>query len=261
MQKEQDNRSEVLVDVQNVSKKFCKNLKKSMIYGFTDLFRIKKTNKIRLRKDEFWALQDVSLSLKRGEMLAILGLNGAGKTTLIRLITKTFPVSSGRINLFGRIVTIYEKNRALNKFYSGRENIKVKCALFQMSRKETMEKIDTILNFAEIKEFADAPFGTYSTGMKARINFAIAFYSNPDIIIIDEGFATSDRKILEKYIAIIRENSHKFGVIIISHNQVIIKELANKIVILKKGKVFYNSYNVSKGLQIYNSYKNNTKTS
>ena len=250
---------ELLIDVKKVHKKFCKNLKRGMIYGFLDLFKFNKKKEINLRKDEFWALKDISFTLKRGEILAIVGLNGAGKTSLIRLITNSFPVTKGTIKVIGRIATIFEKNRSLNKFYSGRENIKVKCALFGMNNTETNNAMDKILEFAEIKDFADAPFGSYSAGMKARMNFSIAYYSKPDILIIDEGFATSDRRILEKYLSLLKENSKKYGIIIISHNEHIIRQLSNRIMILKKGQIFHDSIDVSKGLELYNNNKNNIK--
>ena len=245
-----------LLSIENVSKKFSKNLKRSMMYGFKDMI-FEDKNSSHLRKSEFWALKNINLQLKRGEILGLLGKNGAGKTTLIRLITDTFPVTEGKIVRRGRITTIYEKNRSFNKFYSGRDNIKVKCALFGMTKKEIKEKMPEIVEFSEIEPFVDAPFGTYSSGMRAKVNVAIALLANPDILIIDEGLALSDVFFREKCYARIKEISKKCGIIQISHNMEQIEKLANRIAIMRNGEIKYDSTNFEEGIETYYSFKEN----
>ncbi len=247
-----------LLTIKNVSKKFSKNLKRSMLYGFKDIL-LEEKNSSNLRKSEFWALKNINLQLNKGEILGLLGENGAGKTTLIRLITKTFPVTEGEIIRNGRITTIYEKNRSFNKFYSGLENIKVKCALFGMSKIQIKEKISEIIDFSEIKSFIDAPFGTYSSGMRAKINVAIALFANPDILIIDEGLAVSDVFFRKKCYDKIKEISNNCGIIHISHNMEQVEKLANRIAIMQNGELKYDSKNIKEGIQTYYSLKENNE--
>ena len=118
---------EPIVEIHNVYKKFCTDLKMNMFYGLQDIFRFYSSKKLPgLRKREFWALQDINLTISRGEVVGILGMNGAGKTTLIRAIIGAYPVSFGRIKVRGRITTVFERTRAFQRYYSGAENIRVK---------------------------------------------------------------------------------------------------------------------------------------
>lgn len=228
------------------------------MYGFRDMF-FTPTDRSQLRNDEFWALRDVSLKLYRGEVLAVLGLNGAGKSTLMRVITGTFPATTGSVSVNGRITTIYEKNNALNKYYTGRENIRVKCALFGLTRNEMEEAVESVLEFAEIRDFADAPFGTYSAGMKARVNFATACFCKPDIIIIDEGLSASDARIVDKYTGFLKERQKQQGVLLVSHNQQLIRSLATRTVIMKEGRIIHHSDQVEEGLEMYNEHRGNIR--
>ena len=241
-----------LLEVKKVYKKFCKTLKRSMIYGFADMFTHRHDNApLMLRKGEFWVLKNVSFTLKRGEILGILGLNGAGKTTLIRLITGSYPVSQGEIKVSGRISTVFEKSLAFNKLYSGIENIKVKCALFGMTKNEIRKKLDYILDFAGIRDFKDAPFGTYSAGMRARVNFAVALAADPDIMIIDEGLAVSDLRFRRKcYNEIIKISKNK-GIILVSHNMELIKELTNRVIVIDKGELIYETDKIKDGIEYF----------
>jgi lipopolysaccharide transport system ATP-binding protein len=248
---------ELLLDVKQVSKKFCKSLRSSMLYGLRDLF-LPEHHRLTLRKDEFWALRDVSLQLRRGETLAILGLNGAGKSTLMHLITGAFPTTMGSVNVNGRITTIYEKNAALKKFYTGRENVRVKCALYGLQRNEMEDVVDKILDFAEITDFADATFGTYSAGMKARVNFATACLCNPDIIVIDEGLSTSDSQIVDKYTTFLEEQRQNIGVLLVSHNIQLIRSLATHVIILKDGQVFHHGKDIEAAITMYTTTKRST---
>jgi len=246
-----------IIEVNNVYKKFCTNLRTNMLYGLYDIFQYNDPSEINpLRKHEFWALQNINLSIKRGEVVGILGMNGAGKTTLIRTIMGSFPPTSGRINVNGRITTVFERTRAFQKFYSGRENIKVKCALFGMSGKEIDETIEQILDFAEIENFEDAPFGSYSAGMRSRINFGISIFANPDLLIIDEGLAVSDVHFRKKCINKIHEIKKDIGILLVSHNMEQFEELATRLVIMEKGKVLGETKDISYGIkQVMNKDK------
>lgn len=250
-----------IVEVKNVYKKFCISLKLNMLYGLHDIFKFHHSNKLpALRRNEFWALQGINMSIKRGEVVGVLGMNGAGKTTLIRTIMGTFPVSYGSIAINGRVTTVFERTRAFQKFYSGVENIKVKCALFGMTKNEIEEQVPKILDFAEVKNFADAPFGSYSAGMRARINFAIAICSKPDLLIIDEGLAVSDISFREKCMNKLKEISPKVGIMLVSHNMEQFEELANRLIIMEKGRIVGETNDVAYGIKQVINQKNSKKT-
>ena len=241
--------SKPIVEIKNVHKKFCTDLKLNMFYGLQDIFKWRKSNKRpKLRKKEFWALQDINLSISRGEVVGILGMNGAGKTTLIRSIIGAYMVSHGQIKVCGRITTVFERTRAFQRYYSGIENIRVKCALFGMSKEEIDEKLPHILSFAEVTEFAEAPFGSYSAGMRARINFAISVLANPDLLIIDEGLAVSDVKFRQKSMRTIKEIRKDMGVLLVSHNMEQFHELANRIVVMEHGRIVLETTDVDKAI-------------
>jgi lipopolysaccharide transport system ATP-binding protein len=250
--KEYNIKSEDLLTVENVSKKFCKELRHSMLYGFLDIINLNgRSDKLRLRKHEFLALKDINFTLKKGERLGILGKNGAGKTTLMRLITNTFPSTTGIVKVNGNVTTIYEKNRSFSKYYSAIENIKIKSALFGMNKKQINDKMDEILDFAEVRDFATAPFGTFSSGMRARVNVAVALVANPDLLIIDEGLAVSDVVFRRKCYNKLTEISDSCGIIIISHNIEQIQELANRIMLIEHGKVVYDGTDIQETINRY----------
>ncbi len=245
-----------IVEVKGVYKKFCTSLKLNMLYGLQDIFKFKKVKKLpSLRKNEFWALQNVNLKIGRGEVVGILGMNGAGKTTLIRTIMGAFPVSYGSIKVNGRITTVFERTRAFQRFYSGVENIRVKCALFGMDTKEIDQKLPEILKFAGVEKFKDAPFGSYSAGMRARINFAISIFANPDLLIIDEGLAVSDVHFRKQCMDTLKERKSEMGILLISHNLEQFTELATRLVIMEKGKITKETSNIQEGIQYVLDHK------
>lgn len=231
-----------------------------MFYGLQDIFRFRRVTKLPpLRKDEFWALQDINLKVHKGEVVGILGLNGAGKTTLIRTIMGAFPVTFGEINVFGRITTVFERTRAFQRYYSGAENIRVKCALFGMGKKEIEEKLPKILDFAGIREFGDAPFGSYSAGMRARVNFTISIFANPNLLIIDEGLAVSDVHFRKQCIDTLKEIKKEMGILLISHNLEQFEQLATRLVVMEKGKIVLETSNIQEGIKYVVDSKRNRK--
>lgn len=245
-----------ILEVNEVYKKFCISLKLNMIYGLQDVFGFnQKKNNSELRKKEFWALQDINLKIFRGEVVGILGMNGAGKTTLIRNIMGSFPITSGNINVNGRITTVFERNRAFQKFYSGEENIRVKCTLFGMTKTEIDKELPQIIEFAGVKKFKDAPFGSYSAGMKARINFSIALIAKPDLLILDEGLAVGDVLYRAKCMEKIKEKKAEMGTLLISHNLEQFEELATRLIIMKEGRIVGETDDIQYGIK--QALKNN----
>jgi lipopolysaccharide transport system ATP-binding protein len=239
--------------VDKVSKKFCSHLRWSMFYGILDSLKyglgIKLTQ--RLRNHEFMALKDVSLELKKGEILGLLGRNGSGKTTLMRIIAGIYPADTGRVEVHGRIASLFAVTAGMNPLFTGRENIFVRGSFFGMTTDEINEKLDWIIDFSELGEFIDAPMGTYSSGMRARLGYSIAVATNPDLLIVDEGLAVGDAAFRNKCFHHLREISANCGIIFISHNINQINKVANRVIVLERGVVVHRDPDVASGIDFY----------
>jgi lipopolysaccharide transport system ATP-binding protein len=164
--------SDTLIKVEGVSKKFCRSLKKSLWYGMQDLgnevIGKRHGGNGELRPDEFWAVDDVSFELKRGECLGLIGRNGAGKTTLLRMLNGLIKPDTGRIEMRGQVGALIALGAGFNPILTGRENIYVNASVLGLSKRETDAKIDNIIDFAEIGEFINMPVQSYSSGMAVR---------------------------------------------------------------------------------------------
>lgn len=232
---------EILVRVENLSKKFCRDLKRSLWYGLKDL-----GNELmgrphggdgELRKDEFWAVKDVSFELKRGDCLGLIGRNGAGKTTLLRMLNGLIKPDKGQIEMRGRVGALIALGAGFNPILTGRENIYVNAAVLGLSKKETNAKLEEIVEFAELGDFIDAPVQSYSSGMYVRLGFSIAAHLNPDILLVDEALAVGDLPFIVRClnrIAELRENGT--AIIFVSHNEVQIRETARNCMLLDRGQ-------------------------
>lgn len=245
---------EHVLRVDNVYKKFCRNIKYSMVYGSVDLavdsLGIKR-NRTRLRKHEFWAVNGMNMSLKKGEVLGVIGLNGSGKTTLMRLISGIYPVDEGRIEVRGKVSSLFAVTAGMHPLFSGRENIFLKGTMFGMSKQEIDNKLDDIIAFSELETFIDAPLGTYSSGMRARLGFSIAVFTEPDLLIIDEGLAVGDVAFRQKCFRKVRELGERMAVIFISHNIFQVSQVSSRIVVLQEGKNIHETDSVSGGIDFY----------
>ncbi|MEW6068852.1 MAG: ABC transporter ATP-binding protein [Nitrospirota bacterium] len=235
---------EVVIKAEGLSKKFCRNLKRSIFYGAIDVLRNMCNIPYdlgRLRSDEFWALSDVSFELKKGEVLGIIGLNGSGKSTLLRLLSGIFPPDKGKITVRGRVGSLIAVGAGFHPHMTGRENIFLNGTILGMTKQEITKKFDSIVEFAEIGEFLHAPVSTYSSGMRVRLGFAIAVHCEPDILLIDEVLSVGDLSFRNKslrYMANLREKAR--GIIFISHNLEQVRVLCDRVIILDKGKIIYN---------------------
>ncbi|MBF0260959.1 MAG: ABC transporter ATP-binding protein [Magnetococcales bacterium] len=228
-----------LVRVENVSKKFCRDLKRSLHYGITDMMRAVRGlgREHQLRKDEFWAIREVSFSLKRGEIVGIIGPNGAGKTTLLRLINGLILPDQGEIHLRGRIGALIQLGAGFSPILSGRENIFVNAAILGMSKSEIQHKLEQIIEFADIGEFIDAPVQSYSSGMRARLGFAVAIHMDPDILLVDEILAVGDMIFRNKAMARMQQLAQSgMAIIFISHNLDQVDRLCNRAIFFKSGQ-------------------------
>lgn len=239
---------DISISVEHVSKKYCKSLKRSMFYGVKDIAKNTlgmSSQPDTLRKSEFWAVDDVSFELKRGETLGIIGPNGSGKTTLLKMLNGIFWPDKGKIAIEGRVGALIAVGAGFHPLLNGRENIYINAAVMGMTKKEVDKKFDEIVAFADIGDFLDTPVKFYSSGMFVRLGFAVAAHCNPDILLIDEVLAVGDYGFQNKCIAWLNNfrNSGKI-IIIVSHNLWHIEKIANQALLLNFGKAI--SYGLPK---------------
>lgn len=212
------------------------NLSKEKVDSMKEYFI--KLLKRELKFDEFWALKDVSFVAEKGDRIGILGLNGAGKSTLMKVIAGVFRPTEGTVERNGVIAPMIELGAGFDKQYTGAENIFLYGAVLGHSRKFMQEKFDEIVEFSELKDFIDVPLKNYSSGMKARLGFAIATVVKPDILILDEVLSVGDakfRKKSEKKLMDMMDTG--VTVLFVSHNLDQVKRICNKAMILEKGKL------------------------
>lgn len=269
--------SDVLVRAEHVSKKFCRNLKKSLWYGLQDVgaelnpFRRRSgtplspavtdlaggagspgdgpapglpsvteplPDAVLLRPGEFWANDDISFELRRGECLGLIGHNGAGKTTLLKMLNGLIKPDRGRITMRGRVGALIALGAGFNPILTGRENIYVNGAVLGMNKSEIDAKMDEIIDFAGIRDFIDAPVQSYSSGMAVRLGFAIAVKTQPDVLLLDEVLAVGDVGFQAKCFNAIAEFRKKgTAFILVSHNMHMIARYSDRVLYLKKGRV------------------------
>lgn len=244
---------EILVEVQNVSKKFALDLKTSLKYGAADIIKSSlglKTSK-ELRKGEFWAVQDISFKLRRGECIGLIGHNGAGKSTLLKVLNGLYAPDKGQIVMRGKVGALIELGAGFNPILTGRENIYNNAAILGFSKEDVNARMDSIIKFGEIQDFLDMPVKNYSSGMRVRLGFAVAAHLDPDVLIIDEVLAVGDMAFSLKCFQKIDEILPHTAVIFVSHNLTQISRICDQILLLKKGEVLYQGYDISAGIQKY----------
>jgi ABC-type polysaccharide/polyol phosphate transport system ATPase subunit len=233
--------NEVIINVENVSKKFSKSLKRSMIYGMTDIFRntfMMSSKSDRLRKGEFWAVKDVSFEVKESECLGIIGPNGSGKTTLLSMLNGIYMPDKGKIMTKGKVGALIAVGAGFHPMLSGRENIYINGAVLGMNKEEINEKFDSIVEFADIGDFLDMPVKHYSSGMYVRLGFAVAIHCEPDILLVDEILSVGDIKFRDKSQRKFMELLEKgTSVVFVSHNLNTVRRVCDKALMLNKGEV------------------------
>jgi len=237
VQHPQDN--DVVLSVKNVSKRFCRDLQRSLFYGVQDIageLLGAKRKDVELRKGEFWALNDVSFELRRGEALGLVGANGAGKTTLLRIISGLITPDHGSVAVKGRLAPLIALGAGFNPILTGRENVYVNMSILGLTKEEIDERFDEVVDFAEIGEAIDAPVQSYSSGMAARLGFASAVCTSPDVLLIDEVLAVGDVKFKVKCTRKLQElRNQGVSFIMVSHNHDALQTICQHGVYLSKG--------------------------
>jgi len=209
---------------------------------------------------DFWALKGISMQIKRGEVIGIIGSNGSGKTTLLRIILGISRPDRGEIKVNGRVAGLLELGAGFHQDLTGRENIYLNGSVLGLKRKEINRHIDSIIDFADIGDFIDAPVRTYSTGMYLRLGFAIAVHVNPEILIIDEILAVGDEHFHEKCLKKIQEfKNQRKTMVIVSHDLNIIEKYSDQAFCLNEGSIYFKGDNQSVIREYLALLNNNTK--
>jgi lipopolysaccharide transport system ATP-binding protein len=246
--KSKESETDLLLDVRSVSKMYhlWESPRARLIYGLWSQVpawaprRLRKTAEMEKAKlgRNFYALRDVSLELRRGESVAILGRNGSGKSTLLQLICGTLRPSEGTVTRYcHRIAALLELGSGFNPQFTGRENVYLNGAVLGLAKDEIDAKFDQILEFAEIDQFIDQPVRTYSSGMMVRLAFAVQVQLDPELLIVDEALAVGDVFFQQKCFAYMRRLKERgCSFLIVSHDTGAIQQLCNRGVVLIDGQ-------------------------
>lgn len=242
-----------VVIVDGVGKKFCRSLRQSLWYGLTDVGAelIGRRAAPGLRRDEFWAVDDVSFHVHRGETLGLIGHNGAGKTTLLRMLNGLIRPDAGRIEVVGRLQALIALGAGFNPLLTGRENLYVNAAVLGMARTEIDRLFEPIVEFAGLEEAIDMPVQSYSSGMAVRLGFSIAAHLDPDILLVDEVLSVGDLEFRTKcQVRIAELKSRGVAIILVSHNLHTISHVCTRAIALDHGRVLFDG-DTDRAIDIY----------
>ncbi|MGK2915732.1 MAG: ABC transporter ATP-binding protein [Porticoccaceae bacterium] len=236
-----DKTDDVLLRVDHISKKYARSMRRSLAYGLSDSFRemIGWQRDVSLRDDEYWALRDVSFELRRGECLAVLGANGAGKSTLLKILSGMLLPDGGIVEQRGRMEKMIELSAGFSPSLTGRENFILKARLLGLSSKELTLNMKAVVEFAELDEFFDTPVQFYSSGMRARLGFALSVVMQPDILLIDEVLAVGDLGFRMKCYSRVDAMRRDSAVMLVTHGMNQVARMATSVLVLHKGRVEY----------------------
>jgi ABC-type polysaccharide/polyol phosphate transport system ATPase subunit len=211
-----------------------------MAYGVEDIARnlvglLSRAD--QLRDGEFWAVNDISFEVKRGETLGLIGPNGSGKSTLLKMLNGIFMPDRGRVEMRGRVGALIEVGAGFHPMLTGRENIYLNSSMLGMTKKEIDKKFDEIVDFADIGDFIDSPVKHYSTGMFVRLGFAVAIHTDPDILLIDEVLSVGDINYRMRCIDKIKEFQRKGkAIIFVSHDMSTVKKICQNSIWMHDGQ-------------------------
>lgn len=229
-----ENSKKIVVKVENIGMKF--NLSKEKVDSIKE-YMIKFLKK-ELKYNEFWALRNISFELEKGDRLGILGLNGAGKSTLLKVIAGVYKPTEGSVKKYGKIAPMLELGAGFDLQYTGAENIYLYGSLLGFSKEFLKSKYDEIVAFSELQQFIDVPLKNYSSGMRARLGFAIATIVEPEILILDEVLSVGDAKFRRKSEKRVMDMFDKgVTVLFVSHSLEQVMRLCNKAILLEQGQI------------------------
>ena len=223
---------DIVIKVENVSMKF--NLASEKLDSFKEY--IIKAIKRQISYEEFWALQDISFEVRRGESLGLIGLNGSGKSTMLKAIAGVYKPTKGKIKIIGKVAPLIELGAGFDMDLTAKENVFLNGALLGYSRKEMEQYYDDIVDFSELGNFMNVPVKNYSSGMISRLAFSIATIGTPDILIVDEVLSVGDFHFQEKCEKRIQKmRNYGATILFVSHSISQVEKICNRIVWLEKG--------------------------
>jgi lipopolysaccharide transport system ATP-binding protein len=206
----------------------------------------------RPTQEQFWALRDVGLEVRHGEVLGLIGRNGAGKTTLLKILSRITRPTTGWAEIHGRVRSLLEVGTGFHGELSGRENTYLSGSILGMGKREIDRKFDEIVAFAEVEKFIDTPVKHYSSGMYVRLAFAVAAHLEPEILLVDEVLAVGDVQFQKKCLGKMKEvGSHGRTIVFVSHNVNAIATLCTTAMVLVNGATVYASDNIQEALRQY----------
>jgi len=232
--------SDIALQMEHVYKKFRRgetfNSLRDLIPALTGrMFRQQELNGRSNR--EFWALEDISFQVRRGESFGIIGHNGAGKSTVLKLLSRIMKPTRGRLVITGRLSALIEVAAGFHQDLTGRENIYLNGTILGMTKSEIASKFDQIVSFSGLEEFIDTPVKRYSSGMYARLGFSVAAHVDPEVLIVDEVLSVGDyvfqNKCMERMMEVIRSGT---TVLFVSHNLKSVTEFCQRCMLLEKGR-------------------------
>jgi ABC-type polysaccharide/polyol phosphate transport system ATPase subunit len=224
--------NEYVIKLSHVGKRYRKRVSK--IFDFKDKF-------LRRESDgkEYWSLKDISLNVRQGDTLAILGGNGSGKSTLLKIILGVTAPTTGTVEVKGKIGGLIELGAGFHKEMTGRENIYINGVVLGLKEKEIDALMDDIIAYSELEEYIDSPIKQYSSGMKVRLGFSIAIHVQSDIILLDEVLAVGDARFRKKAMSSINSYLKDKTILFVSHSTSQVRSICEKAIVLDNGKIVY----------------------
>jgi ABC-type polysaccharide/polyol phosphate transport system ATPase subunit len=229
--------NEFAVRLEGVSKRYYLNPRRP--WRLRDLVARPRALLRQLRpREPFWALRDVTLGVRRGEIVGIIGPNGSGKSTLLRILVGISPPTTGTVSIQGRYAALLELGAGFHPQATGRENAYLNALFMGLSKSEAKERVPQIIEFSGLQRFADQPMRTYSSGMYVRLGFSVAVHVQPEILVIDEVLAVGDADFQEKcfdHFARLKERSTT--IVLVTHAVGTLKDFADRVILLEHGRV------------------------
>jgi lipopolysaccharide transport system ATP-binding protein len=226
-----------------VCKKFSRgyvsdSLRDVIVAPFRNLFSTNRQFDLAKKKNEFWALKDVSFEVKPGEALGIIGVNGSGKSTTLKLLSRILRPDKGKIEVKGRIGALIELGAGFHGDLTGKENVFLNASILGLTNYKIREKYDEIVDFAELHEFMDTPVKWYSSGMFARLGFSIAVHTSPEVLLVDEVLSVGDVGFQRKCFDKMKDFKNQgITIVFVSHNLNSIASLCDRVILLSKGVI------------------------
>jgi lipopolysaccharide transport system ATP-binding protein len=255
---------EPVIKVENVGKKYelghlaegggprrSKSLRETLTEGAQQLLRRRGIKD--KRRDELWALRDISFEVRKGEVIGIIGRNGAGKSTLLKILSRITEPTTGKIYIKGRLASLLEVGTGFHPELTGRENIYLNGAILGMTRAEIQRKFDEIVDFAEVERFLDTPVKHFSSGMYVRLAFAVAANLEPEILVVDEVLAVGDAEFQKKCLGKMSDVSQREGrtILLVSHHMNAVERLCSRALLIDKGRLRMESADVRSVIRSY----------